>query len=121
MLPIAESAFSEFLAAVILAKVSGSEVPKATNVIAVTDSSIPRTHPRTVAISPTTNVTRPIKEREITNDAAPFQTEAGGIKANNTFQPIATKWNKASYRSISYSIISSSSSVGPSITAFLNC
>lgn len=40
MFPIAESADSEFLAADILAKVSGNEVPRATSVIAVVASSI---------------------------------------------------------------------------------
>lgn len=38
MLPTAESAFSDYLAAVILANVSGKEVPNATKVMAVTDS-----------------------------------------------------------------------------------
>ena len=37
-LPIAESAYYDCLAAVILAKVSGNEVPIATKVMAVTDS-----------------------------------------------------------------------------------
>ena len=59
-LPIASSAVSEFLAAVIDAKVSGKEVPKATNVIAVIDYLMPKTHPNTVAISPTIAVTKPI-------------------------------------------------------------
>ena len=36
-LPMAESAYSDDLAAVILANVSGKEVPRATSVIAVTD------------------------------------------------------------------------------------
>lgn len=40
-LPTAESAYSLDYAAVILAKVSGSEVPRATRVIAVTESGIP--------------------------------------------------------------------------------
>lgn len=38
ILPTAASAFSDYFAAVILAKVSGSEVPRATIVIAATDS-----------------------------------------------------------------------------------
>lgn len=59
-LPIAESAYGEFLAAVIDARVSGREVPKATKVIAVTDSLIPSTQPRIVAISPITKVTIPM-------------------------------------------------------------
>lgn len=60
ILPIAASAFCEFYAADILANVSGREVPKATRVMAATDSSILSTHPRTVANSPTTNVIIPI-------------------------------------------------------------
>lgn len=71
ILPMAESAYSEFYAAVILAKVSGSDVPKATNVIAVTDYLIFRTHPRTVAISPTIAVTRPINIKAITKAGYP--------------------------------------------------
>jgi len=63
---MAESAYSEVLAAVIEANVSGREVPKATIVIAVTDSSRPITHPRTVAISPITNVTAPMYSNEKT-------------------------------------------------------
>jgi len=58
--PIAESAYSEDLAAVILANVSGREVPRATRVMAVTDSSIPTTQPKSSAIYPTTAVTAPI-------------------------------------------------------------
>ena len=71
--PIAESAYSDCLAAVMDAKVSGSDVPRATIVIAVTDYSIPKTHPRTLAISPTTAVTRPIIPRDTMKAAFPFQ------------------------------------------------
>jgi len=91
MLAIAASALAEFLAAFILAKVSGREVPRATRVIEVTDSSIPRTHPRTVANSPTTKVTTPIYTRDTKKEADPFQTAAGGIVAKNTFHPIEQK------------------------------
>ena len=52
--PTAESAYFSAAAAAILAKVSGSEVPRATNVMAVTDGNIPRTHPKRLANSPTT-------------------------------------------------------------------
>lgn len=61
--PIAASAYSEFLAALILAKVSGSDVPIATNVIAVTDSFIPMTHPRAFATSATIAVIKPINNK----------------------------------------------------------
>jgi hypothetical protein len=43
---MAESAESDYLAAVILAKVSGRDVPRATRVIAVISSLIPSTHPK---------------------------------------------------------------------------
>jgi hypothetical protein len=58
--PIAESANSDDLAAVILANVSGRLVPSATSVIAVIESSIPRRHPSNSANEPTTAVTIPI-------------------------------------------------------------
>lgn len=58
--PIAASAVSIYLAAVILARVSGKDVPRATIVIAVTDSSIPALQPKIVATSPITSVTHPI-------------------------------------------------------------
>jgi hypothetical protein len=59
-LPIAESAYSEVFAAVIDANVSGSEVPNATIVMAVMDSFKPISHPRRMAMSPTTAVTKPM-------------------------------------------------------------
>lgn len=94
--PIAESAYSDYLAAVIEAKVSGSDVPRATMVIAVTDCSIPRTHPRTLAISPTTPVTIPIIARDTKKAAFPFQILLGGTRAKKTFQKIVKKWYAAS-------------------------
>lgn len=63
--PIAESANSEDLQAVILANVSGKEVPKATNVIAVIEFGIPMTQPIYEATSPTIAVTPPMNERAI--------------------------------------------------------
>lgn len=72
-LPIAESAYSEVLAAVIDAKVSGSEVPRATIVIAVTESLRPISHPRRIAMSPTTAVTRPMYISENTKHPYPPQ------------------------------------------------
>jgi hypothetical protein len=60
---MAESAYSEFLAAVIDANVSGSEVPRATRVIAVIESGIPQTQPSMEAHSPTIAVIAPINER----------------------------------------------------------
>ena len=43
--PIQESAYSDCWAAAILAKVSGSDVPRATIVMAVTESGIPSLQP----------------------------------------------------------------------------
>lgn len=57
---MAESAYSEVLAAVIDANVSGRDVPKATIVMAVTDSLSPISHPKTVASSAMMNVTPPM-------------------------------------------------------------
>ena len=120
MLPMAESANSEFQAAVILANVSGSDVPRATRVMAVIDSLILSTHPRILAISPTIPVTSPIMASDTTKQAEPPQQLGGGIKAKNTFQPIARKWNTASARLTSSRMIFSSSMEGPSMTASLN-
>ena len=60
---MAESAVSEVLAAVILAKVSGREVPMATRVMAVTAALRPTVQPRTVATSATMAVVIPMKVR----------------------------------------------------------
>ena len=70
--PMASSAVSAFLAAVIEAKVSGKEVPRATKVMAVIDCLSPTTHPKTVAISPTTAVTTPIMARATTKHPFPL-------------------------------------------------
>ena len=119
--PIAESAYSEFLAAVILAKVSGRDVPTATIVIAVIDGSNPITHPRRPATVPTIAVMIPIRVRAIPNAGAPPPIFGGGTIANRSFHPINKKW-KIAYPSPTYSTIMFSSSIcGPSITAFLNC
>lgn len=99
ILPTAESACSEFLAAVLEANVSGSDVPKATNVIAVTGCLIPRTHPNKFANSPTTAVTIPMKMSETPNAHIPPQYRLGGIMAKNTFQPIEKKCKIVSYQS----------------------
>lgn len=69
--PTAESAYFSSYAAVIEAKVSGREVPKATKVMAVIDGLISRTQPNKLANSPTTKVTIPMKERDPTKQAHP--------------------------------------------------
>jgi len=60
--PTAESALGLSLAAVILAKVSGRDVPMATKVMAVTPGLRPITHPIAPATSPTIAVSAPIKQ-----------------------------------------------------------
>ena len=62
--PIAESALCDSRAAVILARVSGSDVPNATSVTPVIDSGILNTHPNAVAKSLIRITTRPIHVRE---------------------------------------------------------
>ena len=109
-LPIAESAYSEDLAAVTLAKVSGREVPTATIVIAVIDGSSPMTHPRSPATDPTTAVMIPIRESATMKAGAPFPIPGGGTMAKRSFQPINEKWKRAS-KSVTCTVIISSSSI----------
>ena len=73
ILPMAESACSELYAAVLEAKVSGSEVPRATNVIAVTGYLIDSTQPNRFANSETTAVTIPMKISETPKANSPLQ------------------------------------------------
>lgn len=89
--PIAASAYSDYLAAVILAKVSGSDVPIATSVMAVTASLRLRTHPRTVATSATIAVIPPIKQRATKKAGQPPPHSTGGMAANMMFHPMAQK------------------------------
>jgi hypothetical protein len=56
-LPMAASAYFSCLAAVIEAKVSGKDVPRATNVTALIGSGIPSTHPKALATYSTRIVT----------------------------------------------------------------
>ena len=79
MFPTAASALGEPLAAAIEAKVSGSDVPRATKVMAATDSSIPRVHPKTVANSPTINVIIPINVKATKNAGPPPHMFDGGM------------------------------------------
>lgn len=69
--PTAESAYFSSYAAVIEAKVSGREVPRATKVMAVIDGLISRTQPNKLANSPTTKVTTPMKARDPIKQAHP--------------------------------------------------
>jgi len=71
--PTAESAKGSAVAAAMEAKVSGSEVPRATKVMAVIDGSTLRTQPNKLANSPTTAVTIPIIPRAQMKQAHPPQ------------------------------------------------
>ena len=70
-LPTDASAVGSWVAANIEAKVSGREVPRATNVMAVTDGLIKRTHPNKSANSPMMNVVNPMKAKEMTKHGNP--------------------------------------------------
>ena len=89
--PIAESANSEFYAAVILANVSGKDVPTATSVMAVTASFRPTTHPSVDATSATMAVIPPMKIKAIMKAGMPPPISTGGIKAKSIFQPMVAK------------------------------
>ena len=80
-LPMALSAVLSDVAAALDAKVSGSEVPKATKVMAVTLSLRPTRHPKMPAKSPTMAVKSPIIPRETKKQGQPPPIPAGGIKA----------------------------------------
>ena len=98
-LPIAASASSSYLAAVILAKVSGREVPKATKVMAVIDGGTIRTHPKSVANLSTIAVTKPIMARAPKKQAHPLHIWAGGTNEKRSFHPMQLKCMKPSMAS----------------------
>merc|ERR1719428_981204 len=87
-LPIEASAYGSPMAAALEAKVSGREVPRATKVMAVIESSIPKEQPRSPARSPIMTVTPAIPHRETKKQSQPPQKSVGGINANRTFQKI---------------------------------
>jgi len=118
--PMAESANSDYFAAVILANVSGREVPTATSVMAVTASLSPTTHPRVDATSATTAVMAPMKINATPKAGMPPPISFGGIQANSSFQPIVAKCENASKAETSSTIKSSSSIIGESMVALVN-
>jgi len=120
-LPTAESAYSEPWAAVTEANVSGTEVPKATRVMAVIAGGILRTHPKSSATSPTMAVMAPTKPSAIKKAGKPPPVLTGGMREKNIFHVIKRKCIIASDKLGEAIIISSSSKDGPSNTAFLNC
>ncbi len=117
--PMAESAFVDCCAAYILANVSGSDVPKATKVMAVMASLSPQAQPKSPANSPTIAVTRPIKVKATIKASHPPQYFLGGTMAKNTFHPIEKKWKRAS-PGVTGSMLPSSSILGPRDTAIRN-
>jgi len=101
------------------AKVSGRDVPRATKVIAVIDSGIPRTHPKRLANSATINVTKPIKHRAIMKHGHPPPQCGGGIIAKKSFHPMLKRCMKPSNTEI-LSISPSSFFVGCNMHALIN-
>jgi len=120
MFPMAESASGDERAAVMDAKVSGSDVPKATRVIPVTDGLRLITHPRTVATWPTIVVTTPISASETMKAAQPPQIGLGGTVAPKTFQKMERSYQTASKQPTSSTIRFSSLIEGPNMHAILN-
>ena len=83
--PTAESAYWDDYAAVILANVSGRDVPIATKVIAVIWGSIPRTQPINSATSPTIPVIIPMKVKATIKAYLPWPQLIGGTREKNNF------------------------------------
>ena len=67
------------------AKVSGRLVPKATNVMAVSELSIPMTHPKRLARSPMRAVTAPIMVMATKKHIHGETKLGGGMRANRSF------------------------------------
>lgn len=80
--PTEASADFSIMAAVLLAKVSGILVPRATNVMAVILASILIKQPNIPAKSPMIAVIKPINAREMMNVGQPPRIEGGGTHAN---------------------------------------
>mmetsp|Transcript_24946 Transcript_24946/g.63528 ORF Transcript_24946/g.63528 Transcript_24946/m.63528 type:complete len:224 (+) Transcript_24946:374-1045(+) len=91
-LPMAASAESSPSAALLEAKVSGSEVPRATSVIATTDGLSPSVQPSKLARSPMTAVRPPMRTMAHTKHSLPPQKEVGGTKATSSFQGSEMAW-----------------------------
>lgn len=69
----------------------GTEVPRATNTTAVTESLRPMVQPKWEAKSPVTAVRTPMREMDTKKQAQPFQYSVGGTKAKRTFQKTVRK------------------------------
>mmetsp|Transcript_4515 Transcript_4515/g.12091 ORF Transcript_4515/g.12091 Transcript_4515/m.12091 type:complete len:207 (-) Transcript_4515:35-655(-) len=91
------SAHSSARAAETEANRSGIDVPRATKVMAVIESSMPVTHPKSSAKSMTMQVTPPMQSSEVVKHAQPPSHPAGGtITAKRSFQGRPTMWKNQS-------------------------
>lgn len=95
-LPIASSAYLCSIEALILTKVSGSEIPTEIIERAVIDDPIPVTHPKRFDNSMIMAIITPIKLSDTEKANQPLPLYGGGIQANKTFQPIVKKCKIAS-------------------------
>lgn len=120
MFPIAASANLEFFAANFVAKLSGTESPIETTVIAKVFVLIPKAHPNNMAVSPMRDARAAMNKRPTKKASHPFQYRRGGTIAKQTFQGMAKKCIRH-YAYVSSEMWSSSSICGPSIVAILNC
>mmetsp|Transcript_27111 Transcript_27111/g.67163 ORF Transcript_27111/g.67163 Transcript_27111/m.67163 type:complete len:272 (+) Transcript_27111:488-1303(+) len=90
------SAVSSITAADFDAKVSGSDVPIATRVIAVMESGRPRQQPKMDATSPMIAVTKPMKRSDTAKLSLPSQMRTGGTKVNASLNGKVMKWTAQS-------------------------
>ena len=81
-LPMELSAVFSWVAACLDANRSGTEVPSATKVMAVTLSSTPTRQPKMVAKSPITAVRMVMKPRAIQKASQPPKMDGGATQAN---------------------------------------
>lgn len=84
--PIEESAYFSLIAAIFDAKVSGTDVPKATSDIAVTESFKPIVQPKCEDKSFMSAVKSPIIIIETIKQSQPLYRVGGGTHANTTLQ-----------------------------------
>mmetsp|Transcript_263 Transcript_263/g.612 ORF Transcript_263/g.612 Transcript_263/m.612 type:complete len:327 (-) Transcript_263:412-1392(-) len=95
-LPMLLSAMGSWMAAVLEANVSGSDVPSATKVMAQIEGGMPRAQPSRLARSPRRAVQRPIMSREQPKQTLPPQNSVGGTTAKSTFQGTLMTWKAQS-------------------------
>mmetsp|Transcript_28735 Transcript_28735/g.72731 ORF Transcript_28735/g.72731 Transcript_28735/m.72731 type:complete len:325 (+) Transcript_28735:696-1670(+) len=95
------SAVGSSVAAILDAKRSGMEVPRATNVMPVIMPSMSSTQPKISARSAMRAVTRPMKKREPTKQTQPPRYWLEGQRAKSSFHGSATMW-KTQSRTVAY-------------------